>query len=253
MPPHAQRRDGALAMRGFIIAVQFLTRLPTPPLANFHSEELAESALWFPVVGFIIGALVATALAVGTTVDPWLGALAALVTGVLITGALHLDGLADLSDALGAAHRSSERFVVVLRDPHVGTYGVVAIVLVCAAKLILFMLAAKLAVSLIALTLTAAWARYGAVIWSQILPPLTPGTAAQFAQRNEPMPLVVWAAGLVAASLWFAPVLVFAAPIALAGWWLFLRLRLGAMSGDGLGAGIELVEIVVLVALVSAA
>jgi adenosylcobinamide-GDP ribazoletransferase len=129
-------------MRAFLLALQFLTRIPTPQVDDFRPEDLSRSAIWFPLVGAVIGGLVAAALALGALVDPWLGALAGLMVWVWITGALHLDGLADLADALGAAHRDPQRLLEVLRDPHIGTFGVVALVLVLAAKLVLLALVA---------------------------------------------------------------------------------------------------------------
>jgi adenosylcobinamide-GDP ribazoletransferase len=252
-------------VRGLVLALQFLTRLPTQRVPDFRPEDLAASAAWFPVVGALVGVAVAAALGIGAAVDPWLGALAGLLVWVWITGALHLDGLADLADALGASHRDPRRLLEVLRDPHIGTFGVVAIVLVLAAKLVLLGVVAKhlallvdairaaqvagvstplaleLAVPLAALALVTAWARFGAVVWSQSLPPLAPGTAERFAWRARRASLVAWAAALLAAAAWLFPPLA-AAPLAIALWWAFLRRRVGGMSGDCLGAGVEVCE-----------
>lgn len=256
-------------MRGLILALQFLTRLPGPRVFDFRPEDLAASAAWFPVVGALVGVAVAAAVAIGAFGDPWLGALAGLLAWVWITGALHLDGLADLADALSASHRDPQRFLEVLRDPHIGASGAVAIVLVLAAKLILLALVAKqlaplveairaarvtgvaaplapeLAVPFAALALVGAWARFGAVVWSQTLPPLAPGTGKRFAWRTRRASVFVWAVALLAAAAWVFPPLV-AAPLALALWWAFLRRRLGGMTGDCLGAGIEVCEAVLL-------
>ena len=239
-------------MRGLILALQFLTSLPTPRIADVEPGQFARSAGWFPAVGLLIGAIVAGALTLGVRVDLWLAALAGLAVWVLVTGALHLDGLADLADALGAAHRDPERLLEVLRDPHIGTFGVVAIVLACSGKLVLLMLAAKHAVPLVGLALIPAWARYGAVLWSQTLPPLAAGTAELFAWQRAGWTLLAWGAVLMIASASFALILA-AAPLVLAAWWAFLKRYLGGMTGDCLGAGVELVELVLLGALISAA
>jgi adenosylcobinamide-GDP ribazoletransferase len=252
-------------VRGLILALQFLTRLPTPRVPDFRPEDLAASAAWFPVVGAAVGVVVAAVLVAGTFVDPWLGALAGLMVWVWITGALHLDGLADLADALGAAHRDPQRVLEVLRDPHIGTFGVVAIVLVLAAKLVLLAvvakqlapladairiapvagvaihLAAELAVPVAALALVGAWARFGAVVWSQTLPPLAPGSAERFAWRTQRASPVAWAAALIVGAVWLFPPLA-AGPLAIALWWVFLKRRLGGMTGDCLGAGVEVCE-----------
>lgn len=61
-------------MRSLILAIQFLTRLPTPQVRDFQADDLARAAVWFPLVGLLVGALVAAALALGARIDPWLGA-----------------------------------------------------------------------------------------------------------------------------------------------------------------------------------
>jgi adenosylcobinamide-GDP ribazoletransferase len=240
-----------LSVRGFILALQFLTRIPVR-VSGFEPADLAASAPWFPLVGMLLGGILAVALAAGALVDPWLGALAALCAWTLVTGALHLDALADLADALGAAHRDPRRFLEALKDPHIGSFGAIAIVLVLAGKLVLLALAARVAAPLAALALVPAWARFGALLWSRTLSPLAAGSGERFARGRSRRVLAAWAVALVAASAWAAPVLA-AAPLALEAWWLFLKHRLGGMSGDCLGAGIEVTEVALLAALVIAA
>ena len=60
-------------MTGFLIALRFLTRLPTPPLAPEVAGNLARAVPWMPVVGALVGLLVALAVALGTTITPWIG------------------------------------------------------------------------------------------------------------------------------------------------------------------------------------
>lgn len=239
-------------MRTLILAVQFLTRLPTPQLKTFDPAWLADSARWFGVVGALVGALVAGMAWAGGRIDPWLAALLALGMWVWVTGALHLDGLSDLADGLGAAHRDPERFLAVLKDPHVGSFGVVALVLALAAKLVLLMLAVKLAVPWVGLVLLPAWARLGAVVWSATIPPLAAGSGERFAWRTDWQAFGLSCAVLAALSAWLAPALLLT-PLLWWGWRHFLLRRLGGMSGDCLGAGIELTEIALLLALVGAA
>ncbi len=167
-------------IRSFSHALQFLTRLPAPPIGVFDPADLSRSALWFPVVGAIVGAVVAAALWTGALASPWIGALLALAAWVWVTGGLHLDGLGDVADALGAAHRSPGRFLEVLRDPHVGAFGVMAIALQLIAKVVLLHEIAG-PPALAALVLIPAWARWGATVWSAAVPPLATGTGERFA------------------------------------------------------------------------
>ncbi|AXE29639.1 adenosylcobinamide-GDP ribazoletransferase [Chromobacterium phragmitis] len=229
-------------MRGLILAVQFLTRLPTPQLAAFKPEWQAASARWFPAVGLIVGALLLASLRLGGQVDPWLAALLALLAWVMVTGGLHLDGLADLSDALGAAHRSRERFFEVLKDPHLGSFGVLSLILAIVAKLVLLMLIARQGGPAWGLLLVPAWARGFAVAWSATLPAIAPGSGERFAWQKDWAGMGLNLAALLALSAWLAPALLLA-PLAGLVWRAFLKRRLGGMTGDCLGAGVELCEI----------
>ncbi|MDD5389122.1 MAG: adenosylcobinamide-GDP ribazoletransferase [Gallionellaceae bacterium] len=233
-------------MRGLILAIQFLTRLPTPTLANFKAEELARAAVWFPLVGLLLGALLAAMVWLGTQIDPWLGALLGLLAWVGLTGALHLDGLADLADALGAAHGDKDRLLAVLADPHLGVFGVTALGMQLLSKLVLLMLLAKAGLFW-PLLLIPAWARLGPLLWAR-LPSLKPGLGERFAWNIGLRGVGLWAALLALASIQ-APALL-AAPLLILGWRAYLRARLGGMTGDALGAGVEWVESGLLLALV---
>lgn len=225
-------------MRGFIIAVQFLTRLPTPHVKSDESS-FAASMRWFPAVGLLIGILVAGAAWLGCWVDSWIAALAALVTWVGVTGALHLDGLTDLADASGAAHKDREKLLAVLADPHVGSFGVVALVLQLLAKLVLLhtLVEARIILPLMLIPFAA---RIGPLVWTYWLPPLHQGLASRFRTIARPADIIGWMAILLAAALLTPPLI--AAPLLIIFWGWQIRRSIGGISGDGHGAGIELVE-----------
>ena len=239
-----------MILRGLILAVQFLTRLPTPQVRDFRADDLTRSAVWHPVVGGIIGALLALPLWLLPD-HPWLAAILALLCWVWVTGALHLDGLGDVADAFGASHRDPARFLEVLKDPRMGVFGVVTVVMQLLLKLVLF---AELVASpwWWAIVLVPAWARWGTLWLSQRLPPLQQaGMAERFAWQLGPLAVWGWALALAVASLWAAPVLLLAlvwVPLMALYW----RRRLGGISGDCLGASIEVMESVLLLALVLA-
>ena len=231
-------------IRAFSHALQFLTRLPAPPIGVFDPADLSRSALWFSPIGVLVGTIVAAALWVGALASPWIGALLALIAWVWVTGGLHLDGLGDVADALGAAHRSPERFIEVLRDPHIGAYGTMAIVLQLIAKLVLLAAIAS-PPAFAAVVLIAAWARWGALVWGALLPPLATGSGERFAWHIDKRGMAIEGAILALLSLWLAPVLLGALLIvaAIAAYW---KYRLGGITGDCLGAGIELTEAMLL-------
>lgn len=225
-------------MKGLIVAIQFLTRLPTPRVA-VSSDEFAASMRWFPAVGLIVGALVAGAGWAGARIDPWTGALCVLLIWVAVTGALHLDGLGDIADASGAAHKDRERLIAVLGDPHVGSFAVVTIGLQLIAKLVLLHALLDRG-AFVAIALVPFAARIGPLVWSRALPDLHAGLGSRFRNAVRPIDFVIWAVLLLAAA-WASPSLL-ATPLIflLWGWWLMRKI--GGISGDGHGAGIEVSE-----------
>ena len=231
-------------MRGLILAFQFLTRLPMPEIFGFKKEELSSSAIWFPLVGLCIGLLLMLAALLGSSASPWLAALLVVLAWIGITGGLHLDGAADLADALGAVHHDPERFHAVIKDPHTGSFGVIAIVAILITKLVTVAWVVELTdVGLWVLLLIPAWARLGAIYWAQSLQPLAPGRGGSFACHVSQNMLWIWGALLFVLTLFTVSLLFAAAVITfLLLWRAYLKWRLGGMTGDCLGAGIEYCE-----------
>lgn len=221
-----------------MIALGFLTRLPVPHLAT-RDGDFAAAVRLYPLVGLVIGAVVAGAGWLGAQADSWLGAVAALVAWVWVTGALHLDGLGDLADGLGASHGERTRLLAVMADPHIGSFGVVAIVLQLAAKLVaLHLLLPGGWPVLIAIP---AAARIGPLVWARMLPSLKPeGLGAAIAEGARHRDLIGWGLVLGGACVLSPPLL--ATPVLLLILALWFRRRLGGMTGDVHGAGIELTE-----------
>jgi adenosylcobinamide-GDP ribazoletransferase len=241
-----------MSFRGLRLAAQFLTRLPVPGVTDFSSLDLARSATWFPFIGLLLGIIVAlVTFALGHR-SAALAGVVGVLSWVWLTGAMHLDGLADLADALGASHRDPQRFLAVLEDPHVGTFGTVSIVLALMLKAAA--LAALSLDDLWSVPLILAWARLGTLVWGRWLTQLTSGRGERFSWQLSVGWIVFWTVLLLAASVAVAPV-VCAAPLAIAAWGGWLKVRLGGMTGDCLGAGVEVTEIalLLLVALTSGA
>lgn len=236
-------------MSGFLGAVQFLTRVPLRLPAGVDHARIVP---WFGVVGVLIGAVVGgTAAALSQLVPIAVAAACAVVVGLLITGAFHEDGLADIADAFGGGW-TVERRLEILKDSRHGTYGVAAlsssIVLrvVCAASIV----APSAAVA--AFVAAHGLGRVSAVAAMKTAPPATEsGLGVSAASALRPAPTVV---GLVAAVCGAAVV---------CGWWILpfagaaivgttavvvLAVRkIGGLAGDVLGAVEQVVECLVLV------
>ena len=119
----------------FLAALQLLTCLPFPDRLRTEPRHLAASTGWFGAVGLIVGLLLAgfDASLAALFASPLRDALV-VVAAVALSGALHLDGLMDTCDGLFSATEPARRLEI-MRDSHVGTFGVVAGGLVLLGKL----------------------------------------------------------------------------------------------------------------------
>lgn len=238
-------------MRYVRIAFNLLTTLPVVSPADWRPGDSGRAAGWFPLVGLAIGLLVATAYIALQQVLP-LSISAALVLSLwaALTGGLHLDGLADCCD--GLLHASSpERRLEIMRDPQLGAFGVVGLVL---ALLLKWAALAALAPerTLLAILLAASLARW--IILLAARQPLArpTGMAADVAVGLSPIALVWGAivpAGLALALGWDGLLAVALALMVAIGLLRFARRRIGGVTGDVFGLLVETSEIVVLIAL----
>ena len=238
------------------LAFSFLTILPVIDTRPASEDTVAASFRWFPLVGFILGAAL-----VG---EDWLLAhvFAQVIRSVLIvlsltaiTGAVHLDGLADTADAFGAG-RDRERALDILRDSRVGTFGASAIFFDLTLKVLALstLAGSRRVAALLIAPMLARWAMLFLVATG--LPYLRSSGAGSTLLSGEsrkggwPARIVtaftfliaILFGGLVALAI--AAVIVFAMRA-------FYRRWLGGVTGDLIGACGELVEIAVLVTMAS--
>ncbi|MFN3762215.1 MAG: adenosylcobinamide-GDP ribazoletransferase, partial [Anaerolineae bacterium] len=232
----------------FLIALSFLTRLPLPP-QEVSLEEVGRSAWAFPAVGAIIGLLLVGCNALlGYLFPPVLRAALVLALWVALTGALHLDGFVDSCDALFVA-RPPEVRLEILRDTHVGAFGVVGAVVLLLVKFAA--LGACLSAGTWAALLLAPPLGRWAMVYAMARYP-----AARAAGMGKTVREFVGGRTLVGATLLALPVLA-ARPltglVAFALAWAFTVLsarwvlrRIPGFTGDVYGALCEAVEVVVL-------
>ena len=120
--------------RLFLVAVQFLTRIPIPSFDGFDPSWLDRAAKYFPAVGALVGCLIAAVILVASSVLPeQLPLVLGLAAGIAVTGAFHEDGLADTADGLGGG-LTRERRLEIMKDSRIGTYGAVALIAMFAIK-----------------------------------------------------------------------------------------------------------------------
>ncbi|MBM7602988.1 adenosylcobinamide-GDP ribazoletransferase [Metabacillus crassostreae] len=114
--------------KGFLLALQFLTRIPIPLALPWEKSTIRGALTSFALVGFVIGGLLISFLYFAYPLLPlWMTAFALLSLWVFLTGGLHLDGLMDVADALGS-NGSLEKQRVIMKDPHVGSFSVLVVI-----------------------------------------------------------------------------------------------------------------------------
>jgi adenosylcobinamide-GDP ribazoletransferase len=228
-------------VRALFAAAGFLTRIPVG-----GRYDVAAGVALFPVVGAGIGAAVGgTAYGLARIMPPLVAAAIAIALGALVTGGLHLDGLADSADALGARSRAAA--LAIMRDHATGAYGTVALVLDLLAKAAaLATLAGRSRVVLEALA-AGALSRAVPVVLAFALPGArSDGVGAAF--RVTPVAAGIAVVLAAAAAVPVEPLLLAVAAavtVALGAW---MHYRLGGHTGDTLGAATELAETAALVA-----
>ena len=118
--------------RGFLAAVQFLTRIPVPS----GQYRLGSAVVWLPLIGTLLGAVLAAVdVALRSLgVPSFLSSTLLVVLLLVLTGAIHADGLIDTCDAV-FGHATPERRLEIMRDPRAGAFGVVGLVCVIALKI----------------------------------------------------------------------------------------------------------------------
>jgi len=246
-------REEGLAL---VVAIGLLTRIPVPRIGEVGPAVLGRSLHWYPVAGLIIGLiLVLTVALVPGHFLPGNGLLVAALTVTLwvaLTGALHLDGLADCADAWVGGMGDRKRTLAIMKDPACGPMGVTAVVLT---------LLLKVAALETLLTHPAAgwwWlapvaARAMLSLAFITLPYVRAGGMGDGLGANASRP------GLTLATLLVLTLLALGLSTTL--WWLWLTLtvvlfalwrlavlrRLGGFTGDCAGALVELLEVALLV------
>jgi adenosylcobinamide-GDP ribazoletransferase len=236
-------------LRGLVDAVNFLTRVPLG--ARIHTEErIARAVPWFPVVGAAVGLVIAAIYAGFVLVLPPLPAASiAVAFGAVLTGAFHEDGLADVADAFGGGNDREDRLRI-LKDPRLGTYGVLAIVM---SMLIRVSSVASLPwrAALVAIPAAHALSRGAAIVAMVAFRPVEEGLGASYTRSlsgGRAGTGAVAAIGIAVALVraWVAPgVLIAAVVVVVLGG--LARRKIGGINGDVLGAIQQVTEVAMLV------
>jgi adenosylcobinamide-GDP ribazoletransferase len=244
-------------MKRFFAAVSFLTRLPVPRGFVFEARDVGRATIFFPAIGALIGILQIAARQIfpfeTTVLQAVLIAVLLVLINVFVTGALHLDGLADMADGFGGGVTKT-RTLEIMRDSLIGSFGATALILL----LILKTAATAAIVQSLRwefLILAPALGRWASVPLGKFLPYARRGGGL----GNAVTDFVGWTELFGATA--FVGALIFAlVDLQTSGkiWFLVLTLtffnariclkKIGGITGDTLGANTEICETAVLIA-----
>lgn len=238
-----------MTFQPFWFALQFLTRIPAPVRVSYESAVAGRSLLAYPWVGLLIGLLLVACAGLTGGAPSAASAALLLLLWVFITGALHLDGLADCADAWVGGYGSRERSLQILKDPHVGSAGVAVLVTALLGK---FAALQGLSTS------------YETLLWIPVLGRSVALALLVFSPYANPdglasawlkyLPLSAARALLLALAAIFVWRLGFPALLAalLTAWGVraLAMARLGGVTGDVCGAAVELSETAAMLAMV---
>ncbi|MCC6982779.1 MAG: adenosylcobinamide-GDP ribazoletransferase [Bauldia sp.] len=245
LPPGDSRPDIA----EFGTALSFLTRLPGGPEGIRQPPTLAEAAWAFPLAGVVVGLLggLALILAYLLGLPPLLAATVGVLVAVLVTGAMHEDGLADTIDGFGGGETAVDKLAV-MRDGRIGAFGALAMIFSIGIRIgALAWAIPQSRIGALALLIAAEATSRAAMVrvWHDLPPARTDGlsyNAGRPAERLSALALAI--AGILCALAIFFPVVTFWSAVAafagsLAAALVFAqicRAEIGGQTGDALGA-----------------
>ncbi len=236
-------------LESIVVAFQFLTRLYLPINVEWDTANLRRSLMWFGLVGAFIGVILAGAMTLFNRFDliPAVSAIIILLIWIFITGGMHIDGISDMADGFFSM-RDKEKTLEIMKDSHVGAFGVITIVFLLLIKFEMlkeFIIIEK-------------------NVWFLILPPtiarIAAGLVLSFYETTKKSglgytfhssdPRIFWAIGFVVTliissilnikSLIFIGIAILASNLMA----LWAKKKIGGLNGDIYGAIVETVEVI---------
>lgn len=237
----------------FLIALQFLTTIPVhlPYLPNQEQNRL--SVLFYPLIGLIIGGIIYL-IAYFLSLPIIVLSIIMVIIWVWLTGGLHLDGLADTTDAWVGGYGDKQRTLTIMKDPNCGAMGVIAIVLTLALKwaCVYSLLHYNQILGLLFIPMLA---RLSPLILFMTTPYVRANGIGSALHNIDKIPaiLISLCAGTLLYFLgWQTALLLYLSTLISIFYlrWQFIR-RIDGITGDTIGMSIETIEVVLLLSLVS--
>jgi adenosylcobinamide-GDP ribazoletransferase len=236
----------------FLVAIQFLTRLPVPHLNGFQTSWLSESARFFPLVGAVVGAIaVGIWWLCGLFFPPLVAVGLMMSVSLLLTGAFHEDGFADVCDGFGGGS-TRNAVLAIMKDSRVGAYGAIGVAMMLGLKwsVLVSLPYTAFPIIVIGAHVLSRWCAIS-LIWR--LPYVRADAEAKSKPLANSLSGADWMLSGVLGAATLVPALWLVDPLTLSGITTVLaagyfKSRIGGYTGDCLGATQQLAELSFLLA-----
>lgn len=235
-------------MKSLVSAIAFLTRVPVGAIVTCDSSDVARAAGWFPVVGILLGAIYSVAAALLKNHLPVaVVAVLLVILDAVATGALHFDGLADAADGFGGG-KNREDVLRIMRDHAIGSYGGFALAAIVVLKVTAYAALLSQTNWIAALLLTPSMGRWAILLLTATLPyaRLSESVTEGMGTRS-----LLWGTAAISAAVATTRSLrgcmaMLSVVVVTALFGYYCRRRIGGITGDTLGANLQLCESAVL-------
>ena len=250
--------DGTSPITDFWRALALLSRVPVTGITDFRSEAVARSVWTWPLVGLLLAgfAVLPAMLVFHLTENLAIFVLIALAGMVLLTGSMHEDGMADCADGFGGGFERTRKLEI-MRDSHIGTYGVVALILCFGLRLIVLYGAAETGQAVALFLIAAIMSRAAIPVVMYILPParedgLGKGVGKPSITMVAIGILIAMALSFVLSGLLVTIAVLLGAFLAVLFVVAVAKWQIGGQTGDVLGASQIMTELLVGIAFIAA-
>lgn len=234
-------------MKSFFGAVQFLTIFPLPAKGRIDTQDFGKALFYFPLVGLILGCILAAVSVYSFHIfSPLVMAALLILVSTVLTGGLHLDGFADTCDGLYGFH-SPEKRLEIMRDSRTGVMGVAGLVCLLLLKfsLLTHIPLSSLWKTLVMMAVISRWSMVIACYGSAY--PRQEGKARLFIEQARLHHLLAGGMLTFFLFLFLAPgkglIIFFGTLITVSLFILYIRKKIGGMTGDTIGATNEIAEV----------
>lgn len=230
-------------IKGLILALQFLTRLPVNIPVDFNKENIRRSTFYYPLVGLLLGIIASIPYYFLSPLNSELASFLTLLLMIILTGGLHLDGLSDSADGF-FSNRDKERTLEIMKDSRIGAFGVLSLILIILFKYILI---SNIGPNLpLALGFSMANSRLIVLLQIATKKSARPGGLGDMVHKSQPRPYIIAGITIYLILIIFVEMaylipLIFSLII---GEFisLYTNKKIGGFTGDVYGATIEITE-----------